>query len=268
MPASAPSPPTEPGLAFVGTSSWNCPAWRPAFYGGCPSWLWLAFCAERFSAIEVNATHYRLQERETFLRWRRATPPEFRFAIKANRYLTHNRKLADPLPSIRLERDCARGLGEKLAAVLWQLPRNLHRDLGRLERFARALRCWRAVRHAIEFHHESWFDGEVAGCLREHGIAACQSDAADWPLWDAVTTDLVYVRLHGRPLTYASDYSAADLRRRAARLGRWLAEGRDVHVYFDNDALGCAPFDALRLLALLRRQRLAARLRAFGRSAG
>jgi uncharacterized protein YecE (DUF72 family) len=268
MPASAPSPPTEPGRAFVGTSGWNYPAWRPAFYGDCPSRLWLAFCAERFSAIEVNATHYRLQERETFLRWRRATPPEFRFAIKANRYLTHNRKLADPLPSIRLERDRARGLGEKLAAVLWQLPRNLHRDLGRLERFARALRCWRAVRHAIEFRHESWFDGEVAGCLREHGIAACQSDAADWPLWDAVTTDLVYVRLHGRPLTYASDYSAADLRRWAARLGRWLAEGRDVHVYFDNDALGCAPFDALHLLALLRRQRLAARLRAFGRSAG
>jgi uncharacterized protein YecE (DUF72 family) len=253
MPASAPSPPTEPGRAFIGTSGWNYAGWRDAFYGNLPARLWLPFCAERFSAIEVNGTFYRLQARETFVRWRRATPPQFRFAIKANRYLTHNRKLADPLPSIRLERDRARGLGEKLAAVLWQLPGNLHRDLGRLERFARALRCWRAVRHAIEFRHASWFDEEVAGCLREHRIAVCQSDAGDWPLWNAVTTDLVYVRLHGKPLTYASGYSAAELRRWTAKVNRWLAEGRDVHVYFDNDALGRAPVDALHLMALLHR---------------
>jgi uncharacterized protein YecE (DUF72 family) len=254
MPAHAASPPAEAGRAFIGTSGWNYPAWRAAFYGDCPARLWLSFCAERFSAIEVNATFYRLQARETFARWRRATPPAFRFAIKANRYLTHNRKLNDPLPSIRLERDRARGLGEKLAVVLWQLPSNLHRDLGRLEHFARALRCWRTVRHAIEFRHESWFDEAVAACLREHRIAACQSDAADWPLWAAVTTDLVYVRLHGRPLTYASGYPAAELRRWAKKVKRWLAEGREVHLYFDNDALGRAPADALALMAIFGRQ--------------
>jgi uncharacterized protein YecE (DUF72 family) len=254
MPAHAPSPPVEPGHAFVGTSGWNYPAWRAGFYGNCPTRLWLSFCAERFSAIEVNATFYRLQTRETFARWRQATPPAFRFAIKANRYLTHNRKLDDPLPSIRLERDRARGLGDKLAVVLWQLPHNLHRDLGRLARFARALRCWRTARHAIEFRHDSWFDEEVAACLGEHGIAACQSDAADWPLWNEVTTDLVYVRLHGRPLTYASGYSGAELRRWAVKVRRWLGEGRDVHVYFDNDALGRAPVDALALTSLLASQ--------------
>ena len=250
MPALAPSP-ADNGRAFIGTSGWNYPAWRAAFYGDCPARLWLAFCAERFSAIEVNATFYRLQSRETFVRWRDATPPGFRFAIKANRYLTHKRKLADPLPSIRLERERSRGLGEKLAVVLWQLPANLHRDRSRLERFARALRCWSSVRHAIEFRHESWFDDEVAGCLCEHRIAACQSDAGDWPLWDAVTTDLVYVRLHGKPLTYTSGYPAAELRRWSAKAKRWLAEGRDVHVYFDNDALGRAPVDAVGLKALL-----------------
>ena len=68
----------------------------------------------------------------------------------------------------------------------------------------------------------------------------CQSDAADWPLWDAVSTDLVYVRLHGHEVTYAS------------KARRWMREGRDVHVYFDNDAYGDAPRNALRLLALLR----------------
>jgi uncharacterized protein YecE (DUF72 family) len=68
-----------------------------------------------------------------------------------------------------------------------------------------------------------------------------------------VTADMVYVRLHGRPLTYASGYSAAELRRWAAKVNRWLAEGRDVHVYFNNDALGRAPVDALHLTALLHR---------------
>jgi uncharacterized protein YecE (DUF72 family) len=237
--------------AFVGTSGWNYPAWRDSFYRGVPQRRWLAFCAERFTAIEVNATFYRLQRRETFARWRAETPPGFRFAIKGHRWLTHARRLADPLPSIRLERSRAEGLGDKLAVVLWQLPANFHRDLDRLAGFVRALRHWRRVRHAIEFRHRSWFDDEVAGCLHEHRIAACQSDAADWPLWDAVTTDLVYVRLHGHDITYASGYSPARLRAWARRLRRRLAEGCDVHVYFDNDAFGHAPADALRLRALL-----------------
>ncbi|HTO51581.1 MAG TPA: DUF72 domain-containing protein [Burkholderiales bacterium] len=239
------------GRAYIGTSGWNYDAWREAFYRVRPRTDWLRFCAQRFTAIEANATFYRLQTKATFERWRRETPPAFRFAIKANRYLTHNKKLKDPLPAIRLERDRAAGLGPKLAAVIWQLPRNLHRNPARLEAFARALRSWRRVRHAIEFRHESWFDEEIAACLRAHRIAVCQSDAADWPLWDAVTTDLVYVRLHGHTETYASDYSDTELREWARRARRWLREGRDVHVYFDNDALCHAPFNAERLIALL-----------------
>ncbi len=238
--------------AYIGTSGWNYDAWRESFYVGRPKKDWLGLCAGQFSALEVNATFYRLQSVETFRRWAAETPPAFRFAIKAHRYLTHNKKLNDPLPAIRLERSRAAGLGAKLAVVLWQLPNNLHRNLERLEGFARALGRWRRVRHAIEFRHPSWFDVEVAACLHAHRIANCQSDAADWPLWDAVTTDLVYARLHGHALTYASAYREGELRAWAARVRRWLREGRDVHVYFDNDALGHAPRNALRLLALLR----------------
>ena len=238
------------GRAYIGTSGWNYDSWRERFYQRSSRKDWLCFCAERFTAIEVDATFYRLQTVETFRRWKDATPRDFRFAVKAHRYLTHNRKLNDPLPSIRLERSRAQALGDKLAAVLWQLPPNLHRDIDRLERFARALQHWR-VRHVIEFRHASWFDGEVAACLSGHGLAACQSDAADWPLWDVVTTDLVYLRLHGHDVTYASRYSEAELRAWARKIRAWTGEGRDVHVYFDNDAECSAPFDALRLLALV-----------------
>jgi uncharacterized protein YecE (DUF72 family) len=241
------------GRAFIGTSGWRYDAWREDFYGGRPAGEWLRFCAGRFTGIEVDATFYRLQSLETFRRWRRETPPDFRFAIKAHRFLTHNRKLREPLAPIRLERGRAAGLGTKLAVVLWQLPRNFRCNLERLESFARALHAWRRTRHAIEFRHPSWFVDEVAECLRAHRIAVCQSDAADWPLWDAVTTDLVYVRLHGHAVTYASAYAESELRAWARKARRWLREGRDVHVYFDNDAWGHAPRDALRLLAMLRR---------------
>jgi uncharacterized protein YecE (DUF72 family) len=238
--------------AYIGTSGWSYEQWRNSFYEGTPRAKWLSFCAQRFTGIEVNATFYRLQSKETFRRWRSETPAHFRFAMKANHYLTHNKKLLDPVPAIRLERSRALGLGAKLAVVVWQLPQQMHRNLERFEHFAVALRNWPRVRHAVEFRHESWFDVEVANCLRRHRMAVCQSDAADWPLWNVVTTDLVYVRLHGREATYASAYSEQQLRSWANQIRRWLSEGSKVHVYFDNDALGHAPRDAQRLIAMLR----------------
>jgi uncharacterized protein YecE (DUF72 family) len=241
-----------PVSLFIGTSGWNYDSWRHSFYAGSPKSQWLAHCAARFSAIEVNATFYRLQNGPTFERWAAQTPPRFRFAIKGSRYLTHQRKLIDPAPSIVMQRDVAVGLGHKLAAVVWQLPRRFHRNTERLEQFARALQDqWPGTRHAIEFRHDSWFADDIEACLREHGIANCQSDAADWPLWDAVTTDLVYVRLHGHTVTYVSGYTDEELRAWARRTRRWVREGRDVHVYFDNDAHGHAPHDATRLIDML-----------------
>lgn len=239
--------------AYIGTSGWNYDSWRDDFYRGNPRQNWLRYCADRFSGIEVNATFYRLQSQETFRRWRDETPTKFRFAIKGNRYLTHNKKLADPLAAIRLERDRAKGLGHKLSAVVWQLPRPFRKNMDRLRQFARALKSWPQARHAIEFRHDSWFDDEVAECLHAHRLAVCQSDAADWALWDAVTTDMVYVRLHGHAVTYASAYGTKELRQWAKRIRRWLRQGRDVHVYFDNDARGAAPQNALELIALVRR---------------
>jgi hypothetical protein len=96
-------------------------------------------------------------------------------------------------------------------------------------------------------------DDAVAELLAHYRIANCQSDAADWPRWDAVTTDVVYVRLHGRVLTYESRYDARALRRWADRIERWRGERRTVYVYFDNTDSGHAWRDALRLRALLSR---------------
>lgn len=243
----------QPGRAYVGVSGWNYPEWRK-FYSGCASSDRLACCARHFNAIEANGTFYKLQSRETFARWRKQTPVDFRFAIKGHRFSTHYLRLTRPLDPIRRQRDPAQGLGDKLAVVVWQLPDNFKRDMTRLEGFVRALRSWRTTRHAIEFRHPSWFDAEVAALLEAHRIAVCQSDAPDWPLWNALTTDLVYVRLHGHTKLYASRYTEAELATWARRVRRWQREKRDVHVYFDNTARGYAPRDAARLVELIERR--------------
>lgn len=237
--------------AWIGTSGWSYPSWRNDFYGGTPRSGWLAYCAARFSALEINSTFYRRQRADTLAAWADAVPDDFVFAFKAHRFFTHPRLLADPEGAIRRERDRAASLGSKLGAVLWQLPARLEADQERLAAFAGALaREWPA-RHAVELRHASWFTAGTADVLRQHGIASCISDAADWPCWDAVTAPFVYVRLHGHTRTYASRYADASLRRWAARVAGWLGEGRDVHVYFDNDAEGAAPWDAVTLRRLV-----------------
>jgi uncharacterized protein YecE (DUF72 family) len=240
---------------FIGTSGWSYQSWKDTFYAGITKKEWLSYCARQFTAIEVNATFYGLQRKSTFERWRDMTPPDFRFAIKGNRFLTHNKKLLDPLEPIRRERQRASGLGNKLATVLWQLPKKFGKNLTRLDKFAQALEDWDDVRHALEFRHPSWFDDEVADCLHHYGLAVCLSDAADWPMWDRVTTDFVYIRFHGHTRTYASAYNTDGLRPWTVRILEWLQKGYTVHAYFDNDAEGAAPFDALQLLDMLRTKR-------------
>lgn len=237
--------------ARIGTSGWNYPGWRDDFYAGVPQRNWLAFCASQFTGIEVNATFYREQKPATFARWRDETPDDFVFAIKGHRFITHVKRLASPQDSVVRQRDNAAELGAKLAVVLWQLPGNFKKNMERLAEFLEALEAWPQARHSIEFRETSWFDDEVAAALAGSGVANCISDAADWPIWEAATTDLVYVRLHGHERTYASCYSEKQLGHWARRARGWQSEGRAVHVYFDNDAEGAAPFNALRLLELL-----------------
>jgi uncharacterized protein YecE (DUF72 family) len=239
------------GHIYVGLSGWSYPDWRKGFYEGVPQRRWLAHCAEHFNAVEVNATFYRLFPETTYAKWLAETPAGFAFAIKGNRFVTHVDRLQSPEAPLARQRESARALGERLRVVLWQMPPRFAKDIGRLDRFAAALAAWPEPRHALEFREPSWFDDETAARLAAAKLAVCLSDAGDWPCWERVTTDLVYARLHGRPRTYYSRYDDATLARWAGRARGWADEGREVHLYFDNDAAGHAPYDALRLIAML-----------------
>jgi len=234
----------------IGTSGWNYPHWKERFYpAGLPAGDWLAYYAERFSSVEINATFYRLPEEATLDAWRDAVPASFRFAVKASRYITHMKKLKDPQASIarffaRIER-----LGERLGPVLFQLPPNWHCNAERLAAFLDALPA--GYRYAFEFRDESWWTDEVAELLAEHEAAWClfDLDGLTAPSW--TTTDLVYLRLHGSDGPYQGSYEDDALREWASAIRAWESEGRSLHCYFDNDAEAQAPGDAQRLVDCL-----------------
>lgn len=237
--------------AWVGTSGWVYANWREHLYADAPVRRWLEIASHKFDALEINGSFYTQIKPETYARWRQETPEDFKFAVKGHRFVTHYKRLRDCADSVIRLRDQASALGDKLAAVVWQLPSRSAVDVPRLEDFLRALRGWPDARHALELRHPSWFIPDVAARLRDAAVSVCLSDAPDFPMWREVTTDLVYVRLHGHTRKYASQYSAPHLTRWAEDIQRWVAEGRDVHVYFDNDGEGHAVHDALMLRAML-----------------
>jgi uncharacterized protein YecE (DUF72 family) len=226
--------------------------------------------------VEINGSFYSLQRPEYYEEWYRDTPPGFLFAVKGSRYITHMLRLSNvekPLANFFASGILA--LRDKLGPFLWQFPPMFIYRRDRLERFfsllprttrealklarrrdARmlgrsrlAIDVNRPLRHAVEVRHPSFMNDDFVSLLREHDIGLVVADTAGkWPRMFHVTSDFVYVRLHGDLEIYTSGYSSRALAAWARRIRRWDAEGREVYVYFDNDVKVKAPFDALSLM--------------------
>ncbi len=293
------------GEIRIGISGWRYKGWRGVFYPpGLAQRRELEFAAGKFNTVEINGTFYSLQHHTSFQRWAAETPDDFVFAIKGSRFITHMKKLrgidqafANLLASGLL------ALGTKLGPMLWQFPPQMRFHREKFAEFFRMLprstgaaaevaklcdermlarsvldaSCDIPLRHAVEIRHESFVTPEFIDLLREHDIGLVVADTVAWPLLLDVTSDLVYVRLHGSEELYASGYSDEALDLWARRVVAWargetpsVAAGagveepnparlagdaeaevrpRDVFVYFDNDAKVRAPFDALQLRA-------------------
>ena len=153
--------------AHVGCSGWNYAEWRGTVYPRkLPRSRWLEHYATLFDTVEVNATFYRLPTTKAVAGWVDQTPDDFRFAVKASRYLTHIRRLRDLGPGLERFYACIEPLvrSPKLGPVLWQLPETFHRDD---ERLAAALERLPPGRHCFEFRHASWFVDDVYALLRQ-----------------------------------------------------------------------------------------------------
>jgi uncharacterized protein YecE (DUF72 family) len=274
--------PRAEGRAWIGISGYDYKPWRGPFYpADLPARRWLEYASARFDSVELNGTFYSLKSPAVFERWVAETPARgFVFAVKGGRFITHNLKLRNADRALgNFFASGVLALGRKTGPFLWQLPATYRFDAERMDAFMRLLprssRAAEAValqhddrlrrgalvdaaanvryRHAFEVRHPSYFHEEFYALLREHRCAFVVADTAGkFPYAEEVTADFVYVRLHGSRELYASGYTDAELDDWARKVARWRRAGRDVYVYFDNDAKVHAPFDALRLAERVR----------------
>jgi uncharacterized protein YecE (DUF72 family) len=232
---------------WIGTSGWQHDSFAGRFY---PDDLAqsdrLSFYADTFDTVEVNNTFYQSPDEETLHAWRAQTPDDFTFAVKANQYITHFKKLKDPDEPVRnLYRNVA-PLGDALGPILFQCPPNWHQNLERLHNFLETLDD--THRHVFEFRDPTWLNDGTTEALAAHDAAFCIYDFGDRETLRTVTTEWVYVRLHGAGEKYRGRYSDDALDEWADAIADWQADGLDVYVYFNNTAGdGHAPHDAQRL---------------------
>jgi len=221
----------------VGTSGWQYKDWRgPVYPAGVPQREWLGHYSGRFATVEVNNAFYRLPERSVFERWRAETPPGFVVAVKVSRYLTHIKRLRDPVEPVERLVGRAAGLGERLGPYLLQLPPTLRAAPDLLDACLSAFPG--DARVAVEPRHESWWSDEVRTVLERRNAALCWADRLGrpiTPLW--CTAPWGYVRLHEGTASPRPAYGRSALRTWLDRIdAAWpCAREDDVFVYFNND---------------------------------
>jgi uncharacterized protein YecE (DUF72 family) len=201
----------------------------------------LTYYAQQLGTVEINTTFYRTQPEDVIAGWAASVPPAFRFAIKAHRRITHNRRMPNLEEAVRVLAEEAAGFGDRLGPVLFQLPPTAPFDEGRIERIVALLPLhWRV---AFQFRHRSWHTPAVAALLERLGAALVHGDgeAEPGPLGRGA---FIYLRL--RRETYSPQRRAAWVR----RIAGYLQSGRDVYAYFKHEALG--PLYAQRLDAAVR----------------
>ncbi len=279
----------------IGISGWRYAPWRGDFYPkGLTQKKELRFASRAVSSIEINGSFYSLQTPERYADWYADTPKGFVFSVKGPRYITHVRRLREV--DAALANFFASGifqLKEKLGPILWQFPPSFKFDPALFEAFLRQLprdteaalaiardceprmegRSYlsvdrkRRMRHAVEIRNASFVDPAFVELLRKYQVALVVADTAGkWPHHEDLTSDFVYIRLHGAEELYTSGYTDAALDEWRRRIESWNAgsqpddarlisskkprrrASRQVYCYFDNDVKVRAPYDARQLL--------------------
>jgi uncharacterized protein YecE (DUF72 family) len=234
----------------VGTSGWSYDHWKGPFYPGhLAAERMLAYYAGHFRTTEINTSFYHLPAKDTLKLWYDTTPSDFLFTAKASRYITHMKKLTDTAQGVSTFLRRIRLLDDKLGPILFQLPPRWRFNKQRLAAFLDALSG--EFRYAFEFRDRSWLNEETSELLSMYGAAFCIYELDGFLSPKEITSEVVYVRLHGPDGPYRGSYSDACLSGWAGDFARWTAQGRAVYCYFDNDENGYAARNAFRLQAML-----------------
>ncbi|OAQ20325.1 DUF72 domain-containing protein [Thermosulfurimonas dismutans] len=234
----------------IGTSGWNYRHWRGIFYPKkLPTRKWLSYYSQYFDTVEVNSTFYGTPKKETLARWLEETPEGFLFAVKASRFITHLKRLKAVGEALERFFESLSPLYPKLGVILFQLPPSLKYEPELMEEFLSLIP--RDFSVTLEIRNSSFHNRDFLRQLERYGVALCLSDTAGrYPsLLEVITADFTYIRLHGSRSLYRSCYTQEELSAWAEKIRAFSVQ--KVYVYFDNDSLGWAPENALRLKSLL-----------------
>lgn len=205
---------------------------------------------KHFLTVEINNSFYQLPQRNTLIQWRDTVPQGFIFAVKANRYITHMKKLNDPQKSVSTFLRRMRVLKDRLGPILFQLPPRWACNHERLHAFLAALP--EGYKYTFEFRDPSWFNEETYRILKTYNAAFCMYDLNQKLSPKEVSADFIYVRLHGPNGPYKGQYSTRVLTGWVGAFSAWVKKTKDIYCFFDNDQKGYAANDALKLQRMVK----------------
>lgn len=255
------APQVQPGVQtpYVGCSRWQIP--KPFLSGFPPTGTHLQRYAARFNAVEITSAFHQSHEKQTYAKWARSVPHNFRFVVKVPQHITHEQGLRDVATPLRKFVEEVSGLGHNLGALLLQLPPDLPLRFTVVHQFLTVLREVFVGNVVCEPRHRSWFSPEAEELMLEYRIARAAVDPAINEQasipggWDG----LAYYRLHGSPERYVSPYSKAWLKAVADALNFNSEAGKMAYCIFNNVAADAAIVNAIELQQFLR-QRYAVRM--------
>ena len=234
---------------YIGTSGWSYSHWKENFY---PQALkakdWLNYYSTVFSTVEINSTFYRLPLVSSVQNWYAKVPKDFLFAIKASRYMTHQKRLKDCGDALEFFYERMANLKSKIGPILFQLPPSFKMDKDRLVEFISCLSHDYA--YVFEFRNPTWFIDDIYEFLSQKKIALCMTDLNGHLSPEEITAHFTYIRLHGPKKAYQGSYGISKLKLWKKKIEKWAAKV-SVYCYFDNDEKGYAIEDAKSLQDLL-----------------
>jgi uncharacterized protein YecE (DUF72 family) len=247
----------------IGTSGWRYKEWGKKFYPkGIKQEEFLPFYASNFNTVEINATFYHLPNVATFRHWKEATPPDFVFAVKMSRFITHILRLELAKKPVTNFLKNAAELGDKMGPVLIQLPPSFKLNIPKLQKFFEVLQLaqkattQKNIRFALEVRHTSWYapekQKELMELLKKYRIALVfgHSSKYPYPENEPVSADFIYLRFHG-PKEFAGSLYGTKLKEWVPKIKKWSRDGIDVYAYFNNDQQAYAIRDVVALKHML-----------------
>ena len=275
----AKSQPTSTAVRVrVGVGGWNYAPWRNNFYpAGLTQQRELEFASRQLTAIEINSTYYAAQKPATYANWRKQTPDGFRFSLKAPRYATAARVLANSGKSINaFVFGGLAELGDRLGPISWQFMPTRRFDADDLAAFLDLLPReldGHPLQHVLEVRHTSFMCADYVALARKRRVATVFTDSTDYPSFADVTGHFIYARLMRSEASIGMGYPDSTLEAWASRAQAWAGGGepdelprvgaaakragktpRDVYIYFIGSAKERNPAAALRLIEHLRAQ--------------